>query len=347
MDGKRTNRDPYALNPLQQMAAASSGAMITSLFVTPLDVVKIRLQAQQKAFMNNKCFLYCNGLMDHLCSCVNGNGNSSWVQRSTHFTGTVDAFVKIVRLEGLNSLWSGLPPTLLMAVPSTVIYFTTYEQLRAIFGKIIDPKDHVFAVAILSGSIARMWAASVISPLELIRTKMQSKRLSYRQVGVAIRDLVSMRGYSGLWRGYVPSIMRDVPFSAIYWSNYEYMKARFLVGEPHFWFSFAAGATSGTIAAVMTLPFDVVKTHRQIELGEKEIYSAKSYLRSGWIDPPQKSAKTYEILNRIYRQSGPKALFTGIVPRVVKVAPACAMMISTYEYFKKFFRRRNERNRRL
>lgn len=26
------------------------------------------------------------------------------------------------------------------------------------------------------------------------------------------------------------------------------------------------------IAAVFTIPFDVVKTHRQIEMGEKEIY---------------------------------------------------------------------------
>lgn len=35
--------------------------------MTPLDVVKTRLQAQQTA--TNKCFLYCNGLMDHLCPC--------------------------------------------------------------------------------------------------------------------------------------------------------------------------------------------------------------------------------------------------------------------------------------
>jgi hypothetical protein len=29
------------------------------------------------------------------------------------------------------------------------------------------------------------------------------------------------------------------------------------------------------IAATATTPFDVVKTHQQIELGEKEIYSGK------------------------------------------------------------------------
>ena len=34
-------------------------------------------------------------------------------------------------------------------------------------------------------------------------------------------------------------------------------------------------------------------------------------------------------------------LATGLTPRIVKVAPACAIMISTYEFFKQFFRERN------
>lgn len=41
--------------------------------VTPLDVVKIRLQAQTKGFVKGECFLYCNGLMDHVCTCLNGD----------------------------------------------------------------------------------------------------------------------------------------------------------------------------------------------------------------------------------------------------------------------------------
>lgn len=37
--------------------------------MTPLDVVKTRLQVQQKTMLSEKCFVYCNGLMDHLCPC--------------------------------------------------------------------------------------------------------------------------------------------------------------------------------------------------------------------------------------------------------------------------------------
>lgn len=41
-----------------------------------------------------------------------------------------DAFYKITRSEGIKSLWSGLSPTLVLALPATVIYFVSYEQIR-------------------------------------------------------------------------------------------------------------------------------------------------------------------------------------------------------------------------
>lgn len=48
---------------------------------------------------------------------------------------------------------------------------------------------------------------------------------------------------------------------------------------------------------------------------------------------------TVSMIKQIYRQNGFRGLFTGIVPRVVKVVPACAIMISTFEYGKVFFKR--------
>lgn len=36
-----------------------------------------------------KCFLYCNGLMDHLYVCQNGNGCTAWYKAHTRFTGTL------------------------------------------------------------------------------------------------------------------------------------------------------------------------------------------------------------------------------------------------------------------
>lgn len=214
-----------------------------------------------------------------------------------------------------------------MAVPATMVYFTLYDHLRF---KIISSFNHgetpPLWVPTVSGGLARTIAVTTISPLELIRTKMQSNKFTYWQVGRFLKCSVKQDGYLSLWRGLGPTILRDVPFSAIYWLNYEFYKMKFNQPRPSFSFSFVAGAAAGTVAAVITLPFDVVKTHRQIELGEI-VLGSKS----------KESVKTLNMMKNIYNQRGINGLFAGLVPRVVKVAPACAIMISTYEFGKSFF----------
>lgn len=339
----------HMITPTQQIISSTIGALTTSVFVTPFDVVKIRLQAQQKNLYKNKCFLYCNGLMEHICYCLNGNGNGhvhlpngstarldprdiKWFRRPIpgHLNGTFDALVKISRSEGVMSLWSGLPPTLLMAIPATVVYFTVYDRLRADLWARCATEHQPLWIPVFCGAAARCIAATVISPLELVRTKMQSKKLSYLDVLSAVKQLVQYEGFLSLWRGLGPTLLRDVPFSSIYWASYECMKQYTDQTKPNLQFNFAAGALSGSMAAIATLPFDVVKTHRQIELGERDL-----------IDPAKRSPSdpqnTTQILKKIYRQNGLRGLFSGIVPRVIKVAPSCAIMISCYEYGKHYF----------
>lgn len=88
------------------------------------------------------------------------------------------------------------------------------------------------------------------------------------------------------------------------------------------------------VAAFVTAPFDVVKTHKQIEFGEKVLYADK---------PVQSLPKvgTITVLKKILRQNGVSGLFAGVIPRVIKVAPACAIMLTSFEYGKSFFFRHN------
>ncbi|KAM6914066.1 mitochondrial glutathione transporter SLC25A39 isoform 1-T1 [Lycodopsis pacificus] len=345
-----------AISPVQQMLASGTGALLTSIFVTPLDVVKIRLQAQQTPLHHAlacesapwggvirpskwKCFLYCNGLMDHIYVCQNRTSLTSWYKTPTHFSGTLDAFVKITRHEGLRSLWSGLPPTLVMAVPATVIYFTCYDQLRDFLRVGLGFQGSL--VPLVAGGLARLGAVTVISPLELVRTKMQSRRLPYSELRVCIRSAVAQDGLLSLWRGWGPTVLRDVPFSALYWFNYELVKARLCersrVTQANFSISFTAGAVSGAIAAILTLPFDVVKTRRQIQLGEIDSLGASL----------KRTASTWHMMKEIWAEMGYRGLFAGFMPRVIKVAPACAVMISTYEFGKAFFQQMNLDRERL
>lgn len=77
----------------------------------------------------------------------------------------------------------------------------------------------------------------------------------------------------------------------------------------------------------MTAPFDVVKTHRQIEFGEK----VSSLPKAG----------TFEMLSKILRENGVRGLYAGMVPRLIKIAPGCAIMITSFEYSKALFFKHN------
>ncbi|XP_052252798.1 probable mitochondrial glutathione transporter SLC25A40 isoform X2 [Dreissena polymorpha] len=305
------------LTAFQQMVSSCTGAIITSIFVTPLDVVKIRLQAQQKpqAFTKGHCYNYCNGLMDHTCVCINGNDaikmptfqlkqhlKQQWYKRPGNFNGTADAFIKIARNEGITSLWSGLPPTLVMAVPATVVYFTTYEQVKGWLGFTYGSQTTDWWKPLMAGGSARVFAVTVISPLEFIRTKMQSEQSTYTRLWESVRTMVRQEGPASLWRGWGPTILRDVPFSALYWGVYETLKSRVLRDQGRdklsFAESFLAGAMAGSVAGVFTLPFDVIKTHRQIELGEVVFAHKKKEVQSTW-----------KLIYNLYQRNGIGALF--------------------------------------
>jgi len=323
------------ISPGQQMMSSSAGGMFVATLMTPLDVVKTRLQAQDR-MLAKKCFLYSNGITDHVYLRLNGDPppaalhtseeicNCKWYNRPKYFNGTVDAFVKISRVEGVRSLWSGLTPGLALALPTTVLYLTSYEQLKSALRGTAGSGDS--SVSLVAGGLSRVLACAVVAPLELVRTKMQSQKMAFYEVQTAVSKTVQAEGVTSLWKGFTATIMRDVPFSAIYWPLYEALR------PPEYEFNrcFLAGAFAGTLASTLTLPFDVIKTQRQLELGE-------SLARGSGGGVPSNR----DVAREIWSAHGARGFWTGLTPRIMKVAPACAIMISSYEFFKQFFAKRN------
>eukprot|EP01113_Clastostelium_recurvatum_P036081 TRINITY_DN5096_c0_g1_i4.p1 TRINITY_DN5096_c0_g1~~TRINITY_DN5096_c0_g1_i4.p1 ORF type:complete len:166 (+),score=28.62 TRINITY_DN5096_c0_g1_i4:143-640(+) len=162
-----------------------------------------------------------------------------------------------------------------------------------------------------------------------------------------------------MWLGLGPTLMRDVPFSGIYWSVYELCKNA-LNKTIHaaegsssttvpVAISFASGATAGTLAAVITTPIDLVKTRIQVA-GSKPTYTTKMlpsgqreicfngnnycFRRFSHVCCPPPKPTALGTFKSIVREEGWTGLFRGIVPRAARVAPACAIMISSYEFVK-------------
>ncbi len=217
--------------------------------------------------------------------------------------------------------------------------------------------DHYGALA--AGSLARIMAAVVVSPIEMLRTRMQAT--SSREKGVlratvvGLREMVGNEGYHSLWRGLTLTLWRDVPFSALYWWGYEHGRKQLSLARQQQWTlaggyqnkdlshsqlltdSFLAGATSGALAAFVTTPFDVGKTRQQTVLHGPEARTAQQ------IKELPENRTMPRFLWHIYCNEGMSGLFKGWAARCLKVAPACAIMISSYEIGKKMARISNER----
>ena len=266
--------DASKITPVQQMMSSCSGAILTSLLTTPFDVVKVRLQAQQQASVAKPCYLLHCRCLDGVDLCVvTPEGNHIHFPR---FHSTLDAFFKIAKLEGIRSWWKGLSPTLAMAIPATVIYYTSYDQLKVAFG--FQPHQKNVVSPMLAGAVARTLAVAAICPVELVRTKVQSRfGYSYKELVSVIRSAVQQNGVLSLWRGLSPMLLRDVPFSISYWFGYEYLKLKLnsnLDPSCSSIVPFVSGSISGAIAAVLTTPLDVAKTHMQVRVNVCTLVSA-------------------------------------------------------------------------
>ncbi|KAJ7225456.1 mitochondrial carrier domain-containing protein [Mycena pura] len=315
-----------------KFVAAATGSTMTALTMTPFDVVKTRLQTQPvqvrtrppPAVCCQPPHVQCVRQMSSFARPLSGQLVCVWdhgIFKTAPVNGFSDAARHIWRAEGIRGLWKGVGTTLLIGVPSSASYMLTYDYLLNAGLPSLLPAA---VVPLSAGIIARSTISTIVSPLELIRTNLQSTPAqpqtpnTLRSVLSSVRGLVRDNGVRFLWRGLGPTLWRDVPFSGIYWTGYETTKRAFARrGREGAWVAFICGAFSGVSAALFTNPFDVLKTRRQALI-------MTSSLRKS-------SNQTIPLLFRIVQTEGASALFAGLLPRVAKIAPACGIMIACYE----------------
>mmetsp|Transcript_10711 Transcript_10711/g.35541 ORF Transcript_10711/g.35541 Transcript_10711/m.35541 type:complete len:311 (+) Transcript_10711:152-1084(+) len=226
--------------------------------------------------------------------------------------GALGLAARILRTEGVRGLYRGGGVHMMIA-PYTTFYYLLYDGIqargRALTASPASPDGH-HLVPLVAAIAARSVEVSLRMPLELVRTRMQA---SAAQLSLA--DCVAALKAQPLWgwfRGLVPTLGRDVPFSALYWWSYEACTRR-LSAAPALKGStlataFVSGALSGIFAALLVTPIDVLKTVRQHQpLGQ-------SYA---------------SILGAI--RAEPQRAFAGVLPRLVRIPAGMAAMMTGIE----------------
>jgi solute carrier family 25 iron transporter 28/37 len=127
----------------------------------------------------------------------------------------------LYRAEGLHAFYVSYPTTLCMTVPFTATQFMAYESISKIMNptKEYDPFTHCIA-----GGLAGAFAAGITTPLDVIKTLLQTRGLSQdqeiRSAGGLFNAAAIIKrkyGWSGFMRGMRPRIISTMPSTAICW----------------------------------------------------------------------------------------------------------------------------------
>ncbi|WFD32775.1 hypothetical protein MSPP1_003826 [Malassezia sp. CBS 17886] len=145
---------------------------------------------------------------------------------------------------------------------------------------------------LLTGAAARVAIGFVLNPITVVKARFESShyaRDSYPTIASAFRGIYHDGGPRAFFRGFSATALRDAPYAGVYLAIYEQQKhffssfaQRLHAGEAHgridytgeWWVvsasstytpraSLTAGLVAGTLATVLTHPFDIVKTRMQ------------------------------------------------------------------------------------
>lgn len=126
-------------------------------------------------------------------------------------------------------------------------------------------------IALLSAAISRSIACLTFLPFTVVKTKFEALGNARTYTGTfnAIVKIYKNEGISSLYRGAIPTLLRDVPNSSIYYGFYSQLKPYLeikLENQPSVIINFTAGMFSGLMATLITHPFDVMKSKLQAQI---------------------------------------------------------------------------------
>merc|ERR1711953_1083942 len=95
---------------------------------------------------------------------------------------------------------------------------------------------------------------------------MQVDGLSWRATTTLFGRTFRAQGWRTLGIGFNATLLRDVPFSALYFGIYESLKKQLPIESFHTR-NLVCASCAAAIAGILTLPFDVIKTKQPTMLG--------------------------------------------------------------------------------
>lgn len=271
------------------LAAGAAAGVVADSIVHPIDTVKARMQAS--------------------------TGRA-------RYTSMRHAFRAITATEGVRGLYAGYGAVLAGTAPTHGVMFATYKLFKR--GAEPGVADAALpAVDFACGAAGEVLALVPYVPAEVVAKRMQVAAVGpardYTSTPQALRVIYATEGWRGLYAGLAPTMLRDVPFTAIQFSMFSGGKDLHCRvtgrGELNNAEATVLGFLVGGVAAAATNPADVVKT-RMMTQGRGADRAYRGVLHC---------------FRRIVKEEGAAGLAKGMIPRIAWTAPASAITLAVYE----------------
>ncbi|KAK3487467.1 mitochondrial carrier domain-containing protein [Neurospora hispaniola] len=317
----------------QVLIAGSIAAFTVDLLVYPLDTIKTRIQSQdyQDVYASQK-------------------------QHST-IKGTLG--IQPPKAALFRGLYQGIGSVIFATLPAAGVFFYTYESAKSFLSKTLPTSIPTPFTHSLASAGAELASCLVLTPAEVIKQNaqvLQRSTTSGRKPKSTSLEALNMLRHSpdGVWRrlfsGYTALVARNLPFTALQFPLFERVRRRIWevrdrdrgkgseqersLVETGLVTGLSA-AMSGSLAAFVTTPTDVVKTRMMLAAGGKQQpESSGEVLDKGRQHKSSKSTSGLQVAKEIVRERGIRGLFRGGALRTAWAAFGSGLYLGSYEVAK-------------
>lgn len=156
------------------------------------------------------------------------------------YKNSADAVAKLVEEGGWRIFYRGLTPTLAAIAPYSGLQFGFYTFFTEVMDSWVTKTDKdgqrwVTWIGSLScGGLAGLCSKTVIYPLDTVKKRLQvagwekgrtgmGETLKYGGMIQCIRDIRAREGVAGLFKGFVPGVVKAVSTTSLHFWFYEYV----------------------------------------------------------------------------------------------------------------------------
>ncbi|KAF9984508.1 hypothetical protein BGZ75_003928 [Mortierella antarctica] len=282
------------------------------------------------------------------------------------FKGPYDCFRQTVRNEGFLGLYNGLSSPLVGAMLENAVLFVGYRRAQDLLREFVAVPDQVSGAAAplsipmlcLSGGISGVFASMVLTPVELVKCKLQVQQIGHlytkkdpKTYGPSMpkkalhsgplsvmRHIYTQNGLRGFYLGHFPTCLRETGGGAAWFGSYEAL-CRLLISREQLTAApgkvvtqadltapqlMLAGAIAGMAYNFILFPADCIKSHMQtqdvLRSHERSPVSGAAVAGQGFLATGKE----------IFRSEGLRGLYRGCGITVARSAPSSAIIFMTY-----------------